>query len=555
MAIQTAGSDISYRIPDRIERITASRTRAAIVLVVFALLAFLPGFFQLPPIDRDEARYAQATRQMMETGNYLDIRFQDTPRYLQPVGIYWLQAAAAKITGLETQAPIWVHRLPSLLGATAAVGLTYWAMLAIVGPAGAFIAGLFMAASILLGMEARLAKTDAVLLATTIGAMGLLARAYLGQTLSTAAAMMFWVALAIGMLIKGPLILLVVVSTTLALWAWDRSLAWFKALRPKLGIWLFLALILPWFVAIAIVSGGEFFVTAIGQSMLGKVAAGQQGHGFPPGYYLLLFWVTFAPAALFAIVAAPWVWNNRNEPAVKFCLAWIIPTWVIFELIVTKLPHYVLPTYPAIAGLIALAMLNGRQLGPLLAWTLVVGAALFSVAVAAALYIVEGTVSIAAIAVLLVGVAIYAWGVHRRQSISTTAFAATIAIGAIMVQGATLGLVVPKMESLWLSPRLAAAVKRNAPCATPQVVSTNYHQPSLVFLVGTNTILGFPPDAAKFIAGGGCRLALVTDRSEEAFLAELAKLGRTAELVERVGGMNIGKFGRESVGVYRLRES
>ncbi len=555
MAIQTAGSDISYRIPDRIERITASRTRAAIVLVVFALLAFLPGFFQLPPIDRDEARYAQATRQMMETGNYLDIRFQDTPRYLQPVGIYWLQAAAAKITGLETQAPIWVHRLPSLLGATAAVGLTYWAMLAIVGPAGAFIAGLFMAASTLLGMEARLAKTDAVLLATTIGAMGLLARAYLGQTLSTAAAMMFWVALAIGMLIKGPLILLVVVSTTLALWAWDRSLAWFKALRPKLGIWLFLALILPWFVAIAIVSGGEFFVTAIGQSMLGKVAAGQQGHGFPPGYYLLLFWVTFAPAALFAIVAAPWVWKNRNEPAVKFCLAWIIPTWVIFELIVTKLPHYVLPTYPAIAGLIALAMLNGRQLGPLLAWTLVVGAALFSVAVAAALYIVEGTVSIAAIAVLLVGVAIYAWGVQRRQSISTTAFAATIAIGAIMVQGATLGLVVPKMESLWLSPRLAAAVKRNAPCATPQVVSTNYHQPSLVFLVGTNTILGFPPDAAKFIAGGGCRLALVTDRSEEAFLAELAKLGRTAELVERVGGMNIGKFGRESVGVYRLRES
>jgi hypothetical protein len=207
------------------------------------------------------------------------------------------------------------------------------------------------------------------------------------------------------------------------------------------------------------------------------------------------------------------------------------------------------------AGLIALAILNGRQLGPLLAWTMVAGAALFAVAVAAALYIVEGTVSIAAIAVSLVGVAIYAWGVRRRQSISPTAFAATIATGAIIVQGATLGLVVPKMESLWLSPRLAAAVKRNAPCATPQVVSTNYHQPSLVFLVGTNTILGFPPDAAKFIAGGGCRLALVTDRSEEAFLAELAKLGRTAELLERVGGMNIGKFGRESVGVYRLRES
>ncbi|MPZ37510.1 MAG: glycosyltransferase family 39 protein [Rhizobiales bacterium] len=555
MAIQTAGPEISYRIPDRMDRITASRARSAIVLVVLALLAFLPGFFQIPPIDRDEARYAQATRQMMETGNYLDIRFQETPRYLQPVGIYWLQAAAAKITGFDARAPIWVHRLPSLLGAIAAVGLTYWAMLAIVGSTGAFIAALFMASSVLLGMEARLAKTDAVLLATTIGAMGVLARAYLGQALSSATAMMFWVALAAGMLVKGPLILLVVGSTTLALLAWDRSLAWFKALRPKLGIWLFLALILPWFVAIAIVSGGEFFITAIGHSMLGKVAAGQQGHGFPPGYYLLLFWLTFAPAALFTIVAAPWVWKNRNEPAVRFCLAWIIPTWIIFELIVTKLPHYVLPTYPAIAGLIALAMLNGRQLGPLLAWTLVAGAVLLVAAIAAALYVVAGTVSIAAIAVSLAAVAILAWGVQRRQSISPATFAATIAIGAIMVQGAALGLVAPKMDNLWLSPRLAAAVARNAPCGTPQVVSADYHQPSLVFMVGTNTILGFPPDAAKFLASGGCRLALITERSEQAFLAELAKLGRTAELAERVNGMNLGKFGRESVGVYRLRAS
>src|SRR5258707_944193 len=98
MAIQTAGPEISCRISDRIERITASRTRSTIILVVVTLLAFPPGFFQIPPIDRDEARYAQATRQMMETGNYLDIRFQETPRYLQPVGIYWLQVAAPKIT-------------------------------------------------------------------------------------------------------------------------------------------------------------------------------------------------------------------------------------------------------------------------------------------------------------------------------------------------------------------------------------------------------------------------------------------------------------------------
>ena len=60
------------------------------------LLFFLPGFFNIPPIDRDEARFAQATKQMVESGDFVDIRFQDDVRYKKPVGIYWLQAAVSK---------------------------------------------------------------------------------------------------------------------------------------------------------------------------------------------------------------------------------------------------------------------------------------------------------------------------------------------------------------------------------------------------------------------------------------------------------------------------
>src|SRR5262245_54217800 len=68
-----------------------SHARAMAVLLVVALLGFLPGFFSVPPIDRDEARFAQATKQMVESGDYVDIRFQDEVRYKKPVGIYWLQ--------------------------------------------------------------------------------------------------------------------------------------------------------------------------------------------------------------------------------------------------------------------------------------------------------------------------------------------------------------------------------------------------------------------------------------------------------------------------------
>src|SRR6202008_1941515 len=73
----------------------------------------------------------------------------------------------------------------------------------------------------------------------------------------------------------------------------------------------------------------------------------------PPGYYFVLFWLTFWPGSVLAALATPAVWGSRYEPATKFLLAWLIPSWIVFELVMTKLPHYVLPLYPVIAILIA----------------------------------------------------------------------------------------------------------------------------------------------------------------------------------------------------------
>ena len=147
-----------------------------ILLIVVALLAFLPGFFQIPPIDRDEARFAQATKQMVESGDYVDIRFQDEVRYKKPVGIYWLQAAVVKTAqalGLpDALTTIWLYRIPSLFGAIGAVLLTYWTALAFISRRAALLAGLMLACSFMLGVEARLAKTDAMLLLTAVAAMG-----------------------------------------------------------------------------------------------------------------------------------------------------------------------------------------------------------------------------------------------------------------------------------------------------------------------------------------------------------------------------------------------
>src|SRR6185437_10636450 len=156
------------RLANVIDFVTGGHVRAIAFLMLCGLLLFLPGFFNIPPVDRDEARFAQATKQMVETSDFVDIRFQDDVRYKKPVGIYWLQAAVvetASALGLP-RAPlrIWLYRIPSLVGAIGAVLLTYWTALAFVTRRGAVLAALIMCSSVLLSVEARLAKTDAMLL-------------------------------------------------------------------------------------------------------------------------------------------------------------------------------------------------------------------------------------------------------------------------------------------------------------------------------------------------------------------------------------------------------
>jgi 4-amino-4-deoxy-L-arabinose transferase-like glycosyltransferase len=206
------------------------------VLIVAALLNILPGFFATPPIDRDEARFAQATKQMVESGDYIDIRFQDDVRYKKPVGIYWLQAGAVMAgdaLGMRrAHTTIWLYRIPSLIGAIGAVLVTYWAALAFVTRRAAVLAGLMMATCLLLSVEGKLAKTDAMLLLTSVAAMGALARAYLPEQRARLAATanwlvpaIFWTALAGGVLLKGPVIVMFVGLAVGALVVVDSSAA------------------------------------------------------------------------------------------------------------------------------------------------------------------------------------------------------------------------------------------------------------------------------------------------------------------------------------------
>ena len=551
------------RLVGVIDFVTTSHARAVSFLLLCGLLFFLPGFFNIPAIDRDEARFAQATKQMVETGDFVDIRFQDEVRYKKPVGIYWLQAASvetATTLGLSgAQLRIWVYRIPSLIGAIGATLLTYWTALAFVTRRGAVFAALMMCSCVLLGAEARLAKTDAMLLLTVVAAMGALARAYLSWQRGEdpehppwSWPAIFWTALACGVLLKGPLILMFAGLTVLTLAILDRDAAWLWRLRPVWGLTWMLVLVLPWFIAIFWRAGDAFFADSIGGDMLSKLAA-QESHGAPPGLYLLLFWVTFWPGAPLAGMAAPAVWRARREPGAQFLLAWLVPSWFVFELVLTKLPHYVLPLYPAIAiltvGALERRVLSRSWLKRGAAWWFVIPALTSLIAVIGAITLTRQPVFLAwpFVAVALI-CGLFAWWLYEDNRAERSLLNAVVA--ALFLVFAIYGVVMPALTPLFPSAEIAHAL-RNVICVGPKAAAAGFHEPSLVFMTGTSTVLTDGSGAADFLSQGSCRFALVDQRNERSFAQRAEAIGLRYNVASRIDGYNISQGKAVSIAIFR----
>jgi 4-amino-4-deoxy-L-arabinose transferase-like glycosyltransferase len=534
-----------------------THSQASFTLIIASLLLFLPGFFTLPPTDRDESRFAQATKQMVQSGDYINIRFQDEARNKKPIGIYWLQAAAVKLSGLGEDAPIWVYRLPSLLGAIAAVLLAYWALRAILTREEALYAALLLASCVLLAGEARLAKTDAVLLATITAAMGALLRAFLDRKKSWRNAFIFWFALACGTLVKGPVILLVAGTAAVAFSFYKRSGAWLKRLQPLYGLALYALLILPWFIAIFYTTGGTFFHDSFGRDMFAKLISGQETHGAPPGTYFGLLWFTFFPGACFVAASIPHLWRNWRNEKITLLFLMILPSWIIFELIPTKLPHYVLPLYPAIAGLTALALAEQG-------WKLTNRWQRFCMG---AFVIIPP--------VLLLGALLVLWSIERNidwivlalvplagvLGFCTFQYSRTNARRAIVLMTALSVLlyfgimqrVLPHLNEFWLSPRLVEAVKTTTSCKNPQLASAGYHEPSLVFLTGKDLLLTDAKGAADFLLQKGCRIALIDEEPGlEPFQQRLRGEGVQAKRLGLVVGRNVNGARLRRIGLWTL---
>lgn len=516
----------------KIEALVGRIAGLALALCVMLVLA-LPGFFTIPPVDRDEVLFAQASAQMLASSDYIDIRFDDEDRYKKPVGIYWLQAAAAALTGQP--GAIWSYRLVSLLGALVAVGFTYGTARLILPREGAFLAAVILAASFMMGAEARLAKTDAVLLACIMAGQYVVARVHLSGAVGLWAALGFWLAVGVGVLVKGPIAPLVLGLTVAALCVVRRDLVVLRALRPAAGVAVVLVVTLPWLAAITLKSGGAFWAGSLGQDMWAKLGTGQESHGAPPGSYLLWVWATFWPGAVLLAAAVAGLWRRRREPAVVFVLCWAVPVWVVFELAATKLSHYVLPTYPALAIGVAVVLAGARPGRVALALAGV--ASLVPLAVLAAFWLAARDLGAPIGAPFWAGVAgvvlgsLWLLAALRRGAPMGMALALA---GASLALSGALYLSVQRMAVLWPAVAVADLAAARPDCAVSVV---GYSEPSLVFLTKRRAHLEPAAAAAARLAGAECARAVVEAAEVAAFVA-LAPGAVPAGVIE---GFNIGR--------------
>lgn len=539
--------DFMRRLAAVIDFAASKHRRAVLVLIVFAFTCFLQGIISMPPTNRDESRFAQATKQMFETGDFVDIRFQDAPRYRKPIGIYWLQAAsvgAAKALGIENaQKHIAFYRIPSLLNAVASVLLTYWVALAFVRRRYAFLAGLAFAGSLILGVEARLATIDASLLVTALAAQGALARFYLFREKLTPKtewrlAAIFWTAIGAAILLKGPIIPMIVFLTAASISIADRSARWLSRLKFIPGLIWVLVITMPWLVAIYLKTNGKFYQTSVGTDLFGKFTKGAEGHGAPPGYFFLLYWFALFPAAQLTWLAAPYAWKNRADPAIRFLLAWLVPSWLMFEIVVTKLPHYILPVLPAAVILIALALDRGVQADRHVlrgGWFWPIVSTAIMILLVLMVYKLEGrfgrTFLICGLLSILLSFA--AWRTLAGTGTERALVIALLASAALQISAYS---TLPRIRSLFVANRLIEAA-RAAPCTNPRIAST-LREASIIFLGGTKTRLVHGSQAADFLALGGCRVALVEGKQERAFAQRASEVGLGYTRINEVSAFN-----------------
>lgn len=489
--------------------------------------------------------------------------------------------------------------MPSVLCAIASALLTWRLGRRMFDPRVAWLGGALMAACVMQLWDARQARADQLLLATTTATMlamwNIWNTRHRADISGAARAAVFWLCLALGVMSKGPITPLVAGMTVLALGVTTGEWAWMKRLRPLMGVGIVLAVVLPWVGLVMYEVGAAKYLALIYDETLGRSVSAKEGHWGPPGYHTVLLAVMFWPGSLLTLAAViravkrsrhglttetqrtqrrgeqkkgNWLARARSTVRLSgarvetFLLCWIVPAWVVFELVGTKLPHYTLPMYPAIALLSAraafaaetgkLAGAQGKRLYPGFVIWMLIGCAL---AVLAAVLLMAAplggearpsTVSgIIAALVIWASVMLATLPLMRQRFVMLHAFALA---AAVVVSVIVFGVALPKARVMWVTARAMVYVDEADPAGTLPLVAVGYGEDSVIFHTRGRVERLTAADATEFFRTNRGVLILDTRSAPE-----WPDLVRPMQGVGSIEGFNYAKGEWVELSIWRSR--
>ncbi|SPE34922.1 conserved membrane hypothetical protein [Burkholderiales bacterium] len=318
------------------ERPGEARTASAWLLLACALL-LLPTLGLYPLFDVDEGAFSEATREMLQSGDWLSTTLNGAPRYDKPILIYWLQALSVTTLGLHEFA----LRLPSALASLAWVVAIVRFAAPRLGPTTALFAGWIAATSLGVMSMGRAATADALLNALLAASMFDLWRHLESGERAALRRMYLWMAL--GVLTKGPIAILIPLAVSLGYCLSQRRWRdWARTALDPLGWLILVALAGPWYLAQLVLHGHEFIEGFLVRHNLDRFSGTLEGHGGGLGYYLVVAPLLLLPwsGLLWRTVRqAPRDWH---DPLARYLALWFAFVFVFFSLSGTKLPHYLL---------------------------------------------------------------------------------------------------------------------------------------------------------------------------------------------------------------------
>lgn len=482
-----------------------------ILLLILAgcALVYFAGARRVPLWDRDEPWYAECSREMLQSGDWVVPRFLGDLRPEKPPLIYWCQAAVMEVAGGSAEAA----RFPSTIAVLATALLVAILVRRYTGGRRALWTVFIFGTCVVAVASAKFCITDGVLLLFVIIGQACLAVMYAASRRGKSApwwlAPIFWISLGLAGITKGPqplgeyaftlfiLLMLDVASEGRGLRngsAWRKHIRWWGNLRPLVGIPIVILIAAPWLILIH--RRAPTFIPFMLQQAKSHMVQSAEGHAKPPGYHAVLSLATFYPWSLLLPTTVIRAWKQRRSPTMRFAIAATAGPWIMMELVYTKLPFYVLPAFPGLAFLTAdtlVRCIRGQYRDPktagfraiLIIWiiaTLALSAAPWlSLLVAKPDQLpVNGFIAFSlagAIYAALVG-----WRFYRQQ-IARAGIIMGMGMGVLLL--ILYIVVLPNMTFLHLPERLASdLIHFDAYGANERVLMIGYDEPSLAFYQG-----------------------------------------------------------------------